>query len=562
MKKIYLTLSAALFAVASFAQTSAGANTLPVFAAYHALAKEPAAPTDTAVIRTQPEGTVHANLYRVSKGYYYAGGSAYQKASEGYVAKYVEGKDGAFYLELPFSTLKTGWLKGQKDADGVVKFTLPQPILSVPGTDENGKEKTTHLYAWRMVLKEATDNQGHTGKTYVPDANQSLIYQLNGTSLTKIDNALLGVGNDKGIWTGFGEISTVEYVNKDPLVTPPADAEDEATDFALNFNEVTKLTASGKKVLSSTIVKGYADSKNFYFKGISQDAPEAWIKGELNGDKVVFKKQYLGIDKTGRYHAYFIPTYVESTFNPLLGYSMLKTIGETDSVAFSYDAVTNSLKSDSCFYFNIGKHNPESDENYVTGYYQPSIVPFEEVAATPGDPVFTNFDQWDYNDSYGEGYVRFDLPYTDDKGNVLNTNKLFYNVYINGQLTSFAPDAFNYLEKPLTDIPYYFEDKHTFQTYGKEHNIYFYMKDELHTIGVQLVYTGGNTTNKSKLVVYDVDSHNSIQNVYSADELLHATTLVYHDLSGRAVKNPAKGLYLKTVKLTDGTLKTFKVMIK
>lgn len=50
-----------------------------------------------------------------------------------------------------------------------------------------------------------------------------------------------------------------------------------------------------------------------------------------------------------------------------------------------------------------------------------------------------------------------------------------------------------------------------------------------------------------------IDNVNSNANVVSA---------VYYDMAGRMIKEPGKGLYVKKAKMTDGTVKTAKVILK
>lgn len=105
-------------------------------------------PLSTDIIKEQPEGKVQKNLYRSAKGFLVYYGRSIELNSDGYCTDIVEGDDGSFYMNEPFSTTYTGsWLKGYKGVNDTICFELPQPVVQVESYGE-----TTTYYAFKMVL--------------------------------------------------------------------------------------------------------------------------------------------------------------------------------------------------------------------------------------------------------------------------------------------------------------------------------------------------------------------------------------------------------------------------
>ena len=188
--------------------------------------------------------------------------------------------------------------------------------------------------------------------------------------------------------------------------------------------------------------------------------------------------------------------------------------------------------------------NPVLRENSLTDY-------------TPADPSIKAFR---FYDSLGFGYVSFDIPMLNVDGMVLDTKNMYYNIYIDGEKFTLYPDEYQMLDEPITDLPYDFTDArdgrpgditiegslHTFILFGQG----------IESVGVKSYNVVNGNVYESRLVegaVASIDVPEVADNVVGE---------VYTDLMGRVVNNPGRGIYIKTVKYADGSMKSFKVSLK
>lgn len=516
MKKLYVMLAAVLLSAAAMAETAG------------------------AIITREPAGKAWRNLYRTSKVWsVYRGQQLWNWELKGYTCTFVEGDDGAVYLDRPLASVATrGWLKGYKATGDTLKFDLPQPAGKRAA---NGDSIDTYYY--RMVVKTFIDEKGKKVTTYVADpASQTLSYVWRNDSLLKVDTALVALATADGQWLKEGDETTVAYVNTDTPTAAPSMADkaedyDMATIIKSTWGEATRR------------VKVVRDAQHVYINGLVDGAKDAWARGDVEGSHVVFRRQYLGLgtDTTYslKYHAYLVPMVVDS-----LVHIMPYLKAETDRVTFNYDAEAGTLQTDSAFSINVGRENPK--ENQHETFYQMFFAPAFFGAATPQDPKITRLG--DYSSQNGYGFVEVNLNGRGTQGEILDWSKLYYKVFFNGQPKVFTPAEYKALTEDMTDVPYTFKDMRDFFINGYSHEFYFH-DPELQSVGVQLFYAGGGETRSSQIVTANL-TPTSIHNPSAVGNL----SVTYRDLSGRVISRPAHGLYLQTVKLADGSVKTLKVV--
>jgi hypothetical protein len=190
-----------------------------------------------------------------------------------------------------------------------------------------------------------------------------------------------------------------------------------------------------------------------------------------------------------------------------------------------------------------------------------SITKYVERAATPAAPTVTRYQP--YVASEGYSVLMLDVPVTDVEGNALATDKLGYRLYtVTGDVQSdyvFTKDKYVNLPEPtLTVIPYDFSDGYDFYKGGS----CIYVADDLsryNRVGVQSVYTAAGETRQSEISWYQFEA--GTDGVAAADKA--ATTVVSEtltDLQGRPASSTHHGLLIKTQRLSDGTVRTQKVM--
>lgn len=113
------------------------------------------------------------------------------------------------------------------------------------------------------------------------------------------------------------------------------------------------------------------------------------------------------------------------------------------------------------------------------------------------------------------------------------------------------------LADEMTDVPYNYSDGYDFFVSGTTHTLYLFSTG-FSRIGVQSIYRDEeeDIEQRSALVYYEDET--GIKGL-DADA---AGTVVYHDMQGRRLEKPSKGLVLKTVTMPDGSCRTLKHVVK
>ena len=220
------------------------------------------------------------------------------------------------------------------------------------------------------------------------------------------------------------------------------------------------------------------DNDTVYFQGLSNYLPEAWVKGTIGAEgAVALAPCYLGVYESfmGDYELYFE------------GGSML------------YDATLDKFTADE-FVTTDGDYAWDEYENVI-------ITRFTEVAATPADPSFEDFNFADV--TYPS--VGFNIPLNGTEGEDLNPEKLSYIFFIQkGNEESplvLTTDIYTQLDANMTEIPYNFTDN-----YDIYNNRLYLNQDEEEVrgwdkLGLQSIYRGGDEEHKSNIVWFDVKAY-------------------------------------------------------
>lgn len=196
-----------------------------------------------------------------------------------------------------------------------------------------------------------------------------------------------------------------------------------------------------------------------------------------------------------------------------------------------------------------------------------------DVPATPSfDMPFFRYDL-----EYGWGSIEVNIPMVDVKGNALLRDNMSYSVYLDDKKLIFdEEDALyeNYkgLGEPTDELPYMFRNDLgiDYKTYPNKRYLMFYKLD-FEKFGVQSYYTDPATKEKtsSKIAYYnrlteetsvaDTPQSASLESTVAEREIENVT---YTDLTGRNVMPDYKGVCVKTVRYTDGTVMNSKVVRK
>lgn len=196
-------------------------------------------------------------------------------------------------------------------------------------------------------------------------------------------------------------------------------------------------------------------------------------------------------------------------------------------------------------------------------YTGAKLVKIVEKPATPATPKVVSYIPYSqYNDGT-YGLLQMEIPVETNTGENLLTDKLFYRLYYDmggvQSVYTFQKDRYKDLAENMTLVPYNYYD---YDFYMGGSAVFFYddVKDA-DKVGVQSVYTGGNETHESEIAWFDIKAYLAGVNAAEAVES-KAVSESYTDLQGRKVSPSTKGLMLKTTRMSDGTVKTVKVIRK
>ncbi len=454
------------------------------------------------------------------------------------------------YMKNPISYLiYDTYIKGSY-TDTQLSFQLPQPLLV-----ESGET----YYAHRMVKDEA--NSSDYDPAYNVDDSKPVTFTIAADGKITFDGSgdgvIIGLTDASGEWAGYGDYDiTYEPFNKEVLTV---DDMDEGFEAKLQNWMVLSDDAS----LSVRVAE---DNGKIYIAGFNEDNADALIVGDINGTNVTFESgQYLGIDSELNYYKFFYAMSVTQEYDDWYEeyYDTYKTADKAD---FTYDASAGTLISQGGA---IGVVGGMLDDEYGMEVYNSfndptiSIIP-DDISPLPKDPSDLYLQQ-----GTTVSMLQFYLPPYNVDGWPLNTDNLYYRVYLKGENNSdeiftFTPTDYVGITESFTDVAYSFEcydeDEYADIYSGLDGQgtryVYFYFVAE--NPGIQAVYKDGDVEHCSNIVYAD-GSLGSVKDSMIGKTIASES---YTDLLGRTVNAPAAGLYLKTVKYSDGTQKTTKILFK
>lgn len=295
------------------------------------------------------------------------------------------------------------------------------------------------------------------------------------------------------------------------------------------------------------------DGNDIYIGGLCPDLPEAYLKGVINGNSVVFDSdQYFG----ECYDCYQYLCFAKET----TGEEEITTSFIHGQITFDYDAEKKEIAPSSDIVMIV---NGELDRDFaLEKYYNPIIYSPCYKPVVPLNPELLIISPFD--SEMGYGYMVFDLPNVDTDGRIIDVDSYSYNIYIDGNVYTLSSNLYHGLPSDkMTDIPYNFNDEvYRDIVADNERHEFIYYTPDLHTIGVQGIYTIDNMTHKTGIVTCDMETGEiSVSTGIDIvqDETAEPVGSVIYNLTGMKVSRLEKGsLYMEKVRYSDGTVRTFK----
>ncbi|MGI6222523.1 MAG: hypothetical protein ACOYJG_02820 [Prevotella sp.] len=486
------------------------------------------------IMTETPEGELHANQSLEDYGYTTVYGNIQMTRYSGKVVDYVIGNNGDFYLHNPFSNIRTdSWLRGTIKND-----TISFPPQKIYKETYNGN--TYEYYAVYMCFS-ANDQTW----LQVPDS-LDLTFVMHDDTLTQVGNGMIGLVDADNWWYGIGDMLMEITDVTDEIRTLPEGVTSDK--YVLKY--AYSPTLSDSKLMDIAI-----DGFNCYMGHMDDAMGDGYIWGMFAGNNlIVMPPQYLGIDTTFNNHIYYMASRVETKTNK--SGKDYYAYYQANELIFNYDESKGQFSCDSALVINGGK----SYISFIKAFNQPVMTRYEEKATTPRDPEFIDAMPFDYDNNYAYFTVR--LPKYGTDNTFMDPEKLYYNIFFDGELYTFEPSLYTSLEQNMTDIPYNLSN-HNFVALDPSARLVDYYDGDVETIGVQLIYKGGNETRKSNIV--EIDINEFLETLGLKDVKADHKGIVsinYYDLSGREISQPSHGLYLKKITYQDGSVKTIKSIEK
>ncbi|MBD5358630.1 MAG: hypothetical protein HDR88_16860 [Bacteroides sp.] len=575
MKKTLLTLSAALVAGAGMANTPrvfAGEGT-PDFnqsmrteskslmemvnkagMAQPKLAKAPARVSAAdPIIYEAPAGET-VNYLRSVYGFYLYWWYILFGSNEG-ASDIVFGDDGYAYIHNPFGGWATNsYLKCEVKGDKLVA-TLPQAIYE---EDSNAYDEETdeyypvHTDYYATLLYQEIGEDGTVNYVMADtDEVQTISWTMDGDKITmdmeydttpdeegylSYPEVMFGMVSSEGVWTIAGDCAQ-EYnkVEVNPVVAPEGL---ETSEWAFVHDGA-----------GSFVNVGF-DGDDVYINNLDSSFPESYIKGKVDGDKVVFESgQYMGV-YAGQHYIYFIgATFDESSYYM------------ADNITLNYDAANKVMTAPEGTAMIL---NAALDRIYYLSVFTEPVIKVrnENPNPVPGAPIPSSFA--DYFEDYGYSYIQFSLPNLNADDDILSTDNMYYEVYIDGDLFTFYDDEYN-IEEEMEQIPYSFSDGDGIYANGTAHTVSFYFSG-YETVGLKLYNVVDGETYASPMTVWNVldnsyyiDNNVGIQSVASGKGV---AGVEYYNLQGMKLDRPAPGINVCRTTMEDGSVKVTKVLVK
>lgn len=474
------------------------------------------------IIREQPEG--------IKRNYTRTGGATYaplyflDDPQDGILSEVVFSTDGKkAYFKNIISHAATGtWVEGDIDGN-----TITVPLGQTVYWFNNGN------YGMLLARIKVKGNI----KTYEVTTKGNITFTIEGDNLVLQDTSgdpettvYDGIGlvytpyvNEQGQritneWSYYIDYSTVLHFKDVALVEPPADLETET--YSMEYKSTTGLQ-------TGNLVNVGFSGRYVYVQGAAyENLPNAWMRGNVEGNKIVFPVQYAG--NMVSFMLYFCGG--QAYYDPE-AYDWKYEFGD-GSATFNFDQRTMSFSTDGMLATNSAADHIDR----IDAFLQPRFRRFTEVPATPATPGVRYF-----QDMGNFTILMLDIPLLDTDGNFIDPAKVSYQLYIDDdEPYTLFPDEYKGLEEPVDEVPYFFsaDIKETYSRsyiYERGYAIYLFQKG-FDRIGVQTIYRGGGEEHRSAIGYY-----NLTQDHISAATADDGVTRQY-DLTGRPVGKGHRGI--------------------
>lgn len=256
--------------------------------------------------------------------------------------------------------------------------------------------------------------------------------------------------------------------NAATVVTPPEDLQCE--DYVLMASGIDD------NIISGLLSVGFSGN-DVYVQGLCPDMPDSWIKGKVNGNKIMFGRgQFFGKAR-GVFSMYF------EGFDPITK--------KLCDVVFDYDAEKKTMSTDQVILIN------DNDET-LSPFETLSNAKFLKVNETVGIPSTPHIDRIFVSRIGDPTRLLFTIPLVDTNGNAMDASKLSFIIYSDKHHEmspcTLKKSDYTAIEEDMTEIPYLYSDNKNIYTCDIDLLMDY---SDWTRIGVKAIYKGGGESRQS-----------------------------------------------------------------
>ncbi len=560
MKKSLLALGAACFALTSMAAIPQRPNG-PVkvsteryselkgmdglkSSAKSLMKKAPAKAPSSADVITSAEGT-RQYMTTTATGFYSFYGYVFS-FDDDFASHVVYGdNDEVYFYDIIPEAYAYSYVKGVKTGDKVV-IDLPQTILYDEAYD----------YGIQLCLleyqEEVDEEEGMVYWYYYATDDDSVTFSVaeDGSMVCE------GIGEDKILgykftdddsWVGSGVTALSMVPFNEKVVSVPDDIE-----VSKNFWYANQ----GGYGVPVNWAQGYEE---FYFQGLVPSIPDAWMMGSVEYDDdaatiSIAQNQLIGADLGQFVYIKCAKSLEYDDYGFVIDAELMPDDYKYELV-WNYEDMTIVSKDPEVYLIANGS---KDYLNVLDVMQNIRLSHQDDFAGTPANPYGLTFDASGYLDDFDPyGALFFNVPAMSTEGDFLDTNNLYYVVYVDGEEWEFYADEYE-LEENMVEIPWDFKVYYIYNYGGVKREVDFFVEG-ITTLGVQSVYRYNGEETRSEIVTIDVDDPSAVATVDGGKKV---ASVNYYDVAGREVSNSAKGIVIKRVVYEDGSVAAFKKAVR
>lgn len=460
--------------------------------------------------------------------------------------------EGNYYFKdliwgMPFGS----YVKASFNEDGQLVVPLPQTVYYESDPDYGDSwVDVTLFYSPDLTteLPEAVQGESQIVFDFSEDGSSLIMAPLDEGYAVGLQMLEEGFG----MWMGF---ASTEITYREPqgsgMVTPPDDL------VTTDYSYITRGYNSDPALPDDfgLHVKVGFDGDDVYFGGWSYDYPQVWIKGHRDGNRITIPYQFFGQSSVYVFNIMFAE-YDESAYG---GMTLLPNDTEFVMEYNEEEGTFTTLTKDVVMLINGAADKILA----LQMYNDPSLIYQPVASGAPLAPYSLVYDDRYFN-TYGFAYFDFNLPMLNDEGVLLYKENMFYNLYIDGELTEILDVDFN-SGTDMWDIPYSFDRNLIVSTiYNTDHEMGIKLTG-FDTIGVQAFNIWDDVRYYSPLVTLDINTGEITTEpnevgVEQATAEVPVVTEEYFDLAGRRITAPAEGIFIRRTTDLNGNISVSKAV--